>query len=104
LALTHSFQFTGKFDVVLFMPPQMPEFPGMMDEPTADGVFAPRRVYSKFVSQMLSCHITNVVALDIANTGYWPPPDSHLIAIETDLRQLREMYNRIALHGFKLEV
>jgi hypothetical protein len=104
LALTHSFQFTGKFDVVVFMPPQMPAFPAMTDEPAAEGVSVPRRVYPEYVSQVLSCHIANVVALGIANAGYWPPPDSHLIAIETDLRRLREMYNRIALHGFKLEV
>ena len=86
------------------MPPQMPTFPAMTDELAAEGVSVSCRVYPEYVSQVLSCHITNVVALGITNAGYWPPPDSHLIAIETDLKRLREMYNRIALHGFKLEV
>ncbi|KIM72402.1 hypothetical protein PILCRDRAFT_16154 [Piloderma croceum F 1598] len=37
-ALDANHEFTGKFDVVVFMPPQMPAFPAMTDEPAADSV------------------------------------------------------------------
>jgi hypothetical protein len=80
------------------MPYQMPAFPAMM-EIASHAVSAPRRIYPRCVSCTINPYIPIAVTLNIANAGYWPPPDTDLVAVETELSRFRELYNGKALEA-----